>query len=90
VLAAIDNATVSEVDIYDGGSGYAPGYGAPNVVFDPPQAGGDYTTATGIAVLQTSGRLLRVDVDERGNGYKKPPEVVVAPPRAMANSKNNR
>ena len=37
VLAAIDNATVSDVEIYDGGSGYAPGYGAPNVYFDAPQ-----------------------------------------------------
>jgi len=89
VLAAIDNATVSSVEIYDGGSGYAPGYGAPNVVFDPPQAGPSYQTAMGIAVMQSSGRILRIDLKDRGNGYKNAPEVFIAEPLAMSTPKSN-
>uniref|UniRef100_A0A7S1BNP8 Uncharacterized protein n=1 Tax=Corethron hystrix TaxID=216773 RepID=A0A7S1BNP8_9STRA len=39
LLAVIENATIVEVDVEDGGSGYAPGYGSPRVYFPPPEAG---------------------------------------------------
>ena len=83
VLSAIDNATVTEIELYDGGSGYAPGYGAPEVTVDSPQAGKEYVTATARAVMQGSGRVLRVDMKERGYGYKKAPDVEVSVPLAM-------
>lgn len=80
LLAAIDNATVASVVVTDPGSGYAPGYGSPLVTFPPPEAGEDFPTATGRAVLRPSGRLLRIDLVDRGQGYTSPPKVSISPP----------
>ena len=86
LLAAIDNATVTSVVVSDPGSGYAPGYEPPRVTFPPPAAAGsDFPRATGRAVLRPSGRLLRVDLVDRGQGYTSPPKVVISPPAAVAN-----
>jgi hypothetical protein len=82
VLAAIDNGSVSYVEILDPGSGYAPGYGPPVVEFPPPSAGDGYVQATGRAILRPNGRILRIDLINRGNGYLKPPSVTVMPPLA--------
>lgn len=84
LLAAIDNGSVGKIEIVDPGSGYAPGYGSPAVVFPAPDAGDDdYERATGRAILEPNGRLLRIDVVNRGTGYKSPPEVTIAPPAAI-------
>jgi hypothetical protein len=82
-LAAIDNGSIRSVVVEERGSGYAPGYGSPQVRFPPPEAGPGYETATGRAVLSPNGKLLRIDVINRGNGYAKPPLVAVAPPAAV-------
>jgi hypothetical protein len=82
-LAAIDNGSIARIAIEDRGSGYAPGYGSPEVRFPPPEAGAGYVTATGRAVLSPNGKLLRIDVVNRGLGYQKPPEVFVSPPAAI-------
>ena len=82
LLAAIANGSIASVVVENGGSGYAPGYGAPLVTFSPPNAGPDYRTATGRAVLKPSGRVLRLDLLTRGFGYQKPPGVTISPPGA--------
>jgi hypothetical protein len=82
-LAALDNGSVLRVKIVDGGSGYAPGYGPPNVRFPPPDAGPDYETATGRAILSPNGRLLRIDVVNRGFGYKQIPDITISPPAVV-------
>ena len=82
-LAAIDNGSIRTVVIADRGSGYAPGYGSPQVRFPSPEAGEGYETATGRAVLMPNGKILRIDVVNRGNGYSKPPIVYISPPAAV-------
>jgi len=82
LLAAIDNATVTSVVVTDPGSGYAPGYGSPLVTFPEPDAGIDFPAATGRAILRPSGRLLRIDLVDRGQGYTSPPKVSISPPGA--------
>ena len=83
LLAAIDDAEIMFVSIVNRGSGYAPGYGPPNVIFPPPAAGEDFRRATGRATLRPNGRLLRIDVKNRGGGYTKPPTVTISPPLGM-------
>lgn len=83
LLAAIDNGSIARVDIKSPGSGYAPGYGSPQVTFPPPAAGDSYDQATGRAVLTPNGKILRIDVVNRGLGYSKAPTVTVAPPAAI-------
>lgn len=83
-LAGIDNAFIQNVTILNPGSGYAPGYGAPAVRFPPPLAGDNYEVATGRAILQPNGRILRVDLKQRGFGYTKPPTVTITAPIAEA------
>jgi len=80
LLAAIDNASVEFIAINDGGEGYAPGYGSPLVVFPDPEGGEGFRTATGRATLKPSGRILRMDMINRGAGYKRAPSVTIAPP----------
>ena len=89
VLAAIDNGSVTKVDLVDPGSGYAYGYGAPLVTFPPPAAGRGYTTATGRATLVPNGKILRIDLVNRGFGYKSPPVVTISPPMALRTNPNN-
>ena len=83
LLAAIDNGSIASVRVLDRGGGYAPGYGPPNVEFPPPEAGEKYVKAAGRAVLTPNGRILRVDVVNRGSGYTKAPAVTVAPPASI-------
>lgn len=83
LLAAIDNGQMGRVEILDPGSGYAPGYGPPQVVFPKPLGGEGYDQATGRAFLTPNGRILRIDVVNRGAGYKNPPTVTIAPPAAV-------
>jgi solute carrier family 25 (mitochondrial phosphate transporter), member 3 len=86
LLAAIDNGYIANVEILDPGSGYAPGYGAPAVEFPPPDAGSDYERATGRAVLTPNGKILRIDLVNRGFGYNKVPTVTISPPSISNNS----
>lgn len=79
-MAAIDNATIVSVNVTDPGSGYAPGYGPPLVTFPRPDAGGSFPAAAGRALLRPSGRVLRIDLADRGAGYAAQPNVVVSPP----------
>ena len=88
LLAAIDNGAIDSVTILDRGSGYAPGYGAPLVEFPPPEAGEGYQRATGRTTLQPNGKLLRIDVVNRGLGYLKAPTITISPPSALENRKN--
>jgi solute carrier family 25 phosphate transporter 3 len=83
LLAAIDNGSIASVQVIDPGSGYAPGYGPPEVRFAPPEAGDEYETATGRAILTTSGEILRIDLVNRGFGYSKAPIVTISPPAAL-------
>jgi len=80
LLAAIDNAEIMFVSLVSQGGGYAPGYGPPEVIFPPPVAGNDYRQAKGRAVLQPNGKLLRIDIKNRGFGYSKPPLVTISAP----------
>lgn len=82
LLAAIANGSIASVEVKDGGSGYAPGYGAPLVSFPQPKAGPEYQTARGRAVLKPNGRILRYDLKNRGFGYQKPPAILVSSPGA--------
>jgi hypothetical protein len=82
VLAAIDNGCVKSVRVEDGGGGYAPGYGSPLVEFPPPKAGDDFKKATGRATLTPNGKILRFDLENRGFGYKSPPNIIISPPGA--------
>lgn len=82
LLAAIDNGSVVSVTLESSGSGYAPGYGPPEVTFPPPRAGLSYETATGRAVLRPNGLILRFDLLNRGFGYMKPPSLVISQPGA--------
>jgi hypothetical protein len=84
LLAAIDNGGVSYVLIKDPGSGYAPGYGPPEVYFPPPESGEpNDVTATGRAILRENGKILRIDVVNRGIGFSKPPTVTISPPASI-------
>ncbi|KAL3915774.1 MAG: hypothetical protein SGILL_005487 [Bacillariaceae sp.] len=82
LLASIDNGSISSVKIVNGGSGYAPGYGPPAVTFPPPKAGDDYRVATGRAILEPNGQILRIDLATRGFGYSANPNVEISPPGA--------
>lgn len=82
LLAAIDNATVTKVEVIDGGSGYAPGYGSPLVTFPPPEASSGFEPARGRAILRPSGKILRIDVLSHGQGFMKPPTVTISPPES--------
>eukprot|EP00550_Attheya_septentrionalis_P008430 CAMPEP_0198284374 /NCGR_PEP_ID=MMETSP1449-20131203/3852_1 /TAXON_ID=420275 /ORGANISM="Attheya septentrionalis, Strain CCMP2084" /LENGTH=1014 /DNA_ID=CAMNT_0043981409 /DNA_START=214 /DNA_END=3258 /DNA_ORIENTATION=- len=84
VLAAIDNGCIEaeSIEIQDPGSGYAPGYGAPRVTFPSPEGGSEFETARGRAILRPSGKILRIDLVDRGIGYAKPPTVKISLPEA--------
>jgi solute carrier family 25 phosphate transporter 3 len=80
LLSSIDNGSVASATVVDGGSGYAPGYGPPRVEFPRPKAGDGYQAATGRAVIQPNGQILRVDLENRGFGYNTPPTVRISAP----------
>lgn len=83
LLAAIDNGSIASVQVKDAGSGYAPGYGSPEVRFPPPEAGSEFETATGRAILKPNGKILRIDLMNRGFGYSKPPTITINPPAVL-------
>lgn len=80
LLGSLDDASIESVVIEDPGSGYAPGYGPPNVIFPSPDGGDMYRSAQGRAVLRPNGKILRIDLKKRGSGYTKPPIVAITPP----------
>jgi solute carrier family 25 phosphate transporter 3 len=81
LLAAVDSGCISSVQLVDGNfSGFELGK-EPVVVFPPPQAGDGYKTATGIAILKSTGKLLRLELVDPGSGYSTPPEVTISPPQ---------
>mmetsp|Transcript_9279 Transcript_9279/g.10598 ORF Transcript_9279/g.10598 Transcript_9279/m.10598 type:complete len:1059 (-) Transcript_9279:158-3334(-) len=80
LLSSIDNGSIASVTIQDGGSGYAPGYEPPRVEFPPPKAGDDYQAATGRAIVQPNGQILRTDLENRGFGYSAAPTIVISTP----------
>jgi hypothetical protein len=88
-LAAIDNARIVRAEVLQRGSGYAPGYGSPEVRFPKPDAivtaddETEYQRATGRAILTPNGKILRIDIVNRGFGYSKPPEVTVSSPATI-------
>lgn len=82
LLASIDNGSIASVTIEDGGGGYAPGYGPPRVEFPSPNGGEEYRTATGRATLYPNGKILRVDLENRGFGYMSAPNIEISPPGA--------
>lgn len=82
-LAAFDNGSITRIVLQERGSGYAPGYGAPEVQLPPPDAGEQFSQATARAALSPSGRLLRIDVVNRGQGYLKQPTITINPPAAL-------
>ena len=81
LLRKIDNATVTSITINDPGMGYAPGYGSPKVTFPEPVDGG--RRAKGRASLRPNGRILRVDLINRGSGYSEPPKITFTPPKGL-------
>ena len=84
LLAAVDNGSITSVKMKKDVvlDGYAPGYEPPLVEFPAPQAGENYVTAAGRAVLEPTGKILRIDFVDRGVGYSltTPPTVIVSPP----------
>jgi hypothetical protein len=81
LLAAVDNGCISSVQLVNGTfSGFEIGK-EPVVVFPPPQAGDAYKTAMGRAILKSTGKLLRLELVDRGSGYSTPPEVTISPPQ---------
>jgi len=80
LLASIDNGSVGSVTLSEDGrsSGLLRGFSPedkPVVEFPLPQAGSGYNRATGKARLSPTGRLLRIEIIDGGNGYTKPPDV---------------
>ncbi len=50
---------------------------------DDTNGSSKYETATGRATLRPSGRILRIDIRNRGFGYTKPPTITITPPLAL-------
>ena len=106
LLAAIDNGSVSKVNMLSTTSNEAgglTGFGSdetPQIVFPPPSAGLDgYETAVGKAILEPTGQILRLQVLDGGQGFtKNSPKIILSPPRAaggeaataVANVKNGK
>lgn len=77
LLAAIDNGSVDSVVLSDDTKqlqGFSPDDEIV-VEFPLPQAGSGYRQAIGKALLKTTGRLLRIDVIDGGEGYAHPPDI---------------
>ncbi len=66
---------VAAVSISNNGAGYAT---APTVTFSAPPAGG--TTATGTAVINSSGMVTSVTITNSGSGYTSAPTVTFSTP----------
>jgi hypothetical protein len=83
LLAAIENGSIKYIQITSdpGLGGYAPGDEAPIVEFPAPDAGENYDPAAGRAILEPSGKLLRIEVVNGGSKYKTTPLVTVTAPQ---------
>jgi len=80
VLYDIRDSVATSVNITNSGSGYAP---VPTVTFENAPSGG--TTATGLAVVGSDGKLDSVVVTNPGSGYTTPPTVTFTSVQASLN-----
>jgi Mitochondrial carrier protein len=82
LLASVDDGHVTSVQLLNETfCGYDLGK-EPVVMFPPPEAGEEYKSAEGRAVLMSTGKVLRFDVVDPGMGYSKAPVVTVEPPES--------
>lgn len=80
LLASIDNGTIESVLLSDDArsAGLLRGFSpedTPIIEFPQPQAGSSYDRATGKAVLKPTGKLLRIEIIDGGEGYTKAPDI---------------
>jgi len=76
----VADATVSRVDIINGGSGYDR-MNPPAVTFDAPPAGAaNGITATGTAIVNLAGEVIGVEITNPGVGYGLSPNITIAAP----------
>ncbi len=80
LLASIDNGTIESVTLSDDArsNGLLKGFSpedAPIIGIPEPEAGPDYNQAIGKAALKPTGRLLRIEVVDGGEGYTKAPDI---------------
>ena len=81
LLASIDNGSISAI-VLDQTLNLG-GYTAtdtPEIQLPPPQAGEAYERATGKAILKPTGKVLRVQVIDGGDGYEKSSSTITIPP----------
>lgn len=86
ILAADDDAKIDTVLMLDPGTGYLPPLvgGVPKVSFpEPPTLGAKMfrgSLAIGEARLVETGRILKIELIDGGNGYTDPPDVEITSP----------
>jgi len=90
LLAAIDNGSITSVKMITDPviqlRGFAPGDEPPLVEFPAPEAGDSFDRATGRAILEPTGSILRIEIVDPGSGYETPPLVSVTPPQREGGS----
>jgi solute carrier family 25 phosphate transporter 3 len=80
LLASIDNGAIGTVLLNDDArsagllSGFSP-EDQPVVEFPQPQAGSGYNRALGKAAFEPTGKLLRIEVIDGGEGYMEAPDI---------------
>jgi len=80
LLASIDNGTLETVILNEDArstgllGGFSP-EDIPVLEFPAPEAGPEYNQATGKAVLKPTGKLLRIEVIDGGEGYTEAPDI---------------
>jgi len=82
ILAFDDDAKIESVFIVDKCTGYPPNF-SPLVVFpEPPTLGPEFegSSASGTAMMKSTGRLLRIDVLDSGSGYTSTPKITINSP----------
>ena len=82
ILAFDDDAKIESVFIVDKGTGYPPEF-TPAVKFpEPPTLGPEFegSSASGTAMMKSTGRLLRIDVLDSGSGYSSTPTISISSP----------
>jgi hypothetical protein len=85
--ATINSGTVTSVVVTGSGWGYSQLYPPVVVISPPPIATG--TTATAVAVVNSSGQVTGINVTNAGSGYRNPPAdpppaVTIGPPQGEA------
>ncbi|KAL3807279.1 hypothetical protein ACHAXA_002815, partial [Cyclostephanos tholiformis] len=80
LLAVDDDAIIDDVDLVDGGAGYATDAPVGVTFPDPPTLGTKFggSIARGVAVMRRTGRILRVDLIDGGSGYATAPTVEIS------------